>query len=326
MVKGTVLLIIDFQDYYSKTLPKNEFDKVKKNTLKAIKICKLLDIPIVNTEVFPEKLGSTDQDIEEACKSGSGVFLSIPRNTIDFNFEIPYFLDESITENFIDKKYMEKRKKINNMLYEESKRSAEITGETVKLKIEPPKYVPEFNITTELMHYLQNTGLPCFANYTKVKFMSFAIVGFKLEGAISQTVCEGRNREGHAVSDDHQKEHFLQQSIEPGKKRIIRKRNPRKIILHDACGSSDDFVRSLTLKDIDCFYDSPLEVLNGHSRESTTPDRGYKCTTLEGWVYDLLQQKRNKNKKGEAYVKTTEDEVPWQQKFEACFDILHDFN
>jgi nicotinamidase-related amidase len=62
--KQTALLIIDIQEKISAVMLDREF--LLKNTVKLIKGCRLLDVPIFITEQYPKGLGPTEKEIVEA--------------------------------------------------------------------------------------------------------------------------------------------------------------------------------------------------------------------------------------------------------------------
>ena len=62
--KQSALLIIDVQEKISAVMLDREF--LLKNTVKLIKGCKVLDVPIFVTEQYPKGLGSTEADIVAA--------------------------------------------------------------------------------------------------------------------------------------------------------------------------------------------------------------------------------------------------------------------
>lgn len=69
--KQTALLIIDMQEKVSAVMLDREF--LLKNTIKLIKGCKVLGVPIFMTEQYPKGLGPTESEILEALGAASPI-------------------------------------------------------------------------------------------------------------------------------------------------------------------------------------------------------------------------------------------------------------
>lgn len=61
--ENTLLLVIDIQEKFRNVIL--EFDRVINNTKKLIRVCNILNIPIIVTEQYPKGLGKTVKEIQD---------------------------------------------------------------------------------------------------------------------------------------------------------------------------------------------------------------------------------------------------------------------
>lgn len=59
-----VLVVVDIQEKFKPAI--HGWDEMLKNTVKLIKGCRILDIPIIHTEQYPRGLGKTVEEVREA--------------------------------------------------------------------------------------------------------------------------------------------------------------------------------------------------------------------------------------------------------------------
>lgn len=60
---NAVFVLIDFQEKLAKAMKEEVLEKVKKNTITLINLCKIYQIPILVTEQYPKGLGKTLTDL-----------------------------------------------------------------------------------------------------------------------------------------------------------------------------------------------------------------------------------------------------------------------